>query len=158
MKKSKFNKWIFLIFILIFTMLFSSVGVLAAPANLAAGISSTNNSLLTLKAPDSQNVSTTNKLLPVSAVAPVGSVVAVYKYNAGTGEYNKVYMGEKPVEATVGATMLFASQVELTLGTNKFLVYCEAGEQNYQITEFEVKLLNQSFIDKLKSIAGMIFN
>ena len=135
-----------------------SITAFASPETIAVDAESTKTELITLKAPETENLSTTNKCLPISAEAPCGAVVTVYKYNAASDTYNKVYTGEEPVEATVGAKMLFATQAELSLGSNKFLLRSAIDDENYQIVKFEVKLLNEGFMDKIKSIAGMIFN
>lgn len=157
MKLRKLNRFVSAVLAFSLIMLLG-VSAFAAPETLPVDVESTASELITLKAPDTENLSTTNKLLPVSAVAPQGAHVAVYKYSAATDTYNKLYSGENALEATVGATMLFASQVELTQGSNKFLIRSAADEYTYQVVKFEVKLLNEGFMDKIKSIAGMIFN
>lgn len=158
MKKRKLNRLLLLILAFTFSMLLMSAQAFAAPDSLPADIESTATELITLKAPDTESLSTTNKCLPVSATAPQGAVVSLYKYNAASDTYNKVYVDETPMETTVGATMLYASQVELTQGVNKFLIRSELNEATYQVVKFEVNLLNEGFMDKIKSIAGMIFN
>lgn len=157
MRVLKLNKFVSLIIaILLMIMPFATVS--ASVESLPQNIESTSYDLLTLKAPVGENLTTTNKVLPVSAVAPEGAVVTVYKYNPATDAYHKIYVNDAPVEVAVGATMLFATQLELSQGTNKFLLLSAKDEATYQVVKFEVKLLNEGFMDKIKSIAGMIFN
>lgn len=158
MKMKKLNRFISILLITVIVSLFGSFSAFAAPESLSNDIVSNVESLFTLKTPDTENLSTTNKVLPVSCVAPEGAVITLYKYSAITDSYNKLYAGETPFETTVGATMLYATQLELTMGSNKFMVYCTMGDENYQVQKFEVKLLNESFMEKIKSIAGIIFN
>ncbi len=158
MKFTKLNR-LTLVVLTIAVMLFSlSISAFASPESLPKNIESTSQTLVALKAPDTESLSTTNKVLPVSAMAPQGAVVTIYRYSAATDTYNKVYSGDLALESTVGATMLFASQVELSSGTNKLLVRSALDDNTYQVVKFEATLLNEGFMDKIKSIAGMIFN
>lgn len=158
MKLKKLNK--LFAALLLFAVVFTAFGVtaFATPEVMSAEAVSTAYNLVTLKAPETDGLSTTNKCLPISCAAPEGAVVTVYKYSAATGTYNKLYTSEGAAEATVGATMLFATQAELSLGSNKFLIRSAVDDSTYQIVKFEVTLLNEGFMDKIKSIAGMIFN
>ena len=130
----------------------------ASPEALSPEIESTASGLITIKAPETELLSTTNKFLPVSASAPQGVVVTIYRYSAASNTYNKLYSDGAPLEAAVGATMLFASQVELFQGSNKFIVRSAYDDNTYQIARFEVNLLNERFMDKIRSIAGILFN
>jgi len=145
--------------ILVLVMLFAAcMSVSAAPEVLSPDVTSTASGLVTLKAPEQLSTSTTNKKLPISATAPQGTTVTVYRYNYATGNYHKIWMGENPVEAVIGSTMLFAGQVDLNSGLNKFIIRGGWDDYNYTVEKFDVNVLNEGFMDRIKGIISVLFN
>ncbi len=146
-------------FVLLLCMVAMSVPAFAAaPDVLSAEVSSTAEGLVTLKAPEQLITSTNNKKLPISATAPQGALVSVYRYNYSTGAYHKITNGEVPLEAVVGSTMLFAGQVDLNSGANKFLIRGAMDDSTYTVVKFEVNVLSEGFMDRIKGIISSIFN
>ncbi|MBR5507787.1 MAG: hypothetical protein IKV88_07065, partial [Clostridia bacterium] len=62
-----------------------------------------------------------------------------------------------PVEAVVGPTMLFAGQVDLSPGVNKFIIRGEASDGSATIARFDVTMLSKGFMDRIKSIIEFNF-
>jgi len=135
-----------------------ATSVYAAPDVLPADIESTEEGLLTLKAPEQLITSTNNKKLPISATVPEGAQVTVYRFDPTTGNYHKIVVDDVPMETTVGATMLYAGQVDLNEGNNKFLIRGGWDDSVYTVVKFEVNLLNISFMDRIKGVISAIFN
>ncbi len=120
------------------------VTALAAPDTLGADVQSTVSDLLWVKSPELVVSSTNKRILPISAVAPEGTRITVYRYNYDTGMYHKAWANDSLLEAVVGPAGLFAGQVELWDGTNKFLVRAERWDGNYQVARFEVNVIDWS--------------
>ena len=135
-----------------------SLSVYAAPDVLPMEVESTVADLVMLKAPEQLITSTNNKKLPISATVPEGAQVTVYRFDSVTGCYHKIVVDEVPMETTVGATMLYAGQVDLTTGVNKFLIRGGWDDSVYTVVKFEVNLLNVSFMDRIKGVISSIFN
>ncbi|MBE7041754.1 MAG: hypothetical protein E7400_07295 [Ruminococcaceae bacterium] len=131
--------------------------VYASPDVLPGTVVSTAEGYLNLLSPEQLTTSTTNKSLPVSALAPDGTEVTVYRYNISTGNYHKIVKNEVPLEAIVGATSLFAGRVDLTPGLNKFLIRGARDENTYTVVPFEVNVLNEGFMDRIKGVISVIF-
>ncbi|MBR7163380.1 MAG: hypothetical protein IKD21_00190 [Clostridia bacterium] len=129
----------------------------ASPDVLPGTVSSTADGYVTLLAPEQLTTSTTNKSLPISALAPQGTAVTVYRYNYSTGNYHKIVTGGIPLESYVGATSLFAGRVELTSGLNKFLIRGAWDDNTYTVVKFEVNALNEGFMDRIKGVINVIF-
>lgn len=146
------------VLILLVLMLGMQAAVYAAPDVLPADVTSTAEGLVTLKAPEQLLSSTNNKKLPISATAPQGVQVTVYRYSHATGSYHKITDGDVPLEATVGSTMLFAGQTELFSGTNQFLIRGGWDDSAYTVVKFDVNLLNEGFMDRIKGVISAIFN
>lgn len=153
MKIKRFKKLFCAFFVacLTVTMLFSATA-LAAPETLPADAYSTKAGLVSLKAPQYVVSTTTNERLAIAAIAPQGTTVTVYRYDAASGLYNKAYLNGAAVEAVVGPTMLFAGQVDLASGANKFIIRGEAPDGTATIVRFDVTLLSKGFMDRIKSI------
>ena len=135
-----------------------SVGAFATPDTLPADIVSTNESLITVRAPETTTVSTTNSKLAISAVAAPGTVVTVYRYDAATNLFHKVMLENEPLEAVVGSSWLFASQIDLQTGLNQLIVRGAIDEGNFTISRFDVNLLNEGFMDRIKGVISVVFN
>ncbi len=132
--------------------------VYASPDVLPGTVTSTADGYVTLLAPEQLITSTTNKSLPISASAPQGTTVTVYRYNYSTGYYQKIVTGDVPLESYVGATSLFAGRVDLNAGLNKFLIRGAWDDNTYTVVKFEVNVLNEGFMDRIKSVINVIFN
>ena len=144
---------------LLLTFLLSlSLTVFASPDLLPGDITSTAPGIVVLKAPEQLMSSTTNRKLPISATAPQGTLVSVYRYNYSTGFYQKIYHDDMPLEAVVGSTTLFAGQVDLTSGMNKFLIRGAIDDNTYSVVSFEVNALNEGFMDRIKGVLNVIFS
>ena len=158
MKIKRFSKVLcaFLVVCLSVSMIFSTLAF-AAPETLAQDTYSTKAGLVSLKAPQYVVSTTTNERLAIAATAPGGTTVTVYRYDAASGLFHKAYLNGAPVEAVVGSTMLFAGQVDLKQGLNKFMLRAEAKDGSVTIVRFEVTLLGKGFLDKIKSILELTF-
>lgn len=158
MKIKRFSKILCAFFVVCLTasMLFSTMAF-AAPETLPQDTYSTRAGLVSLKAPQYVVSTTTNERLAIAATAPQGTTVTVYRYDYATGLYSKVYLNGVPVEAKVGSTMLFAGQVDLKQGTNKFMLRAEAHDGAVTVVRFDVTLLGKGFLDKIKSILELTF-
>ncbi len=131
--------------------------VSASPDELAGDVVSTAEGYVTLLAPEQLTSSTTNKSLPISATAPQGTLVTVYRYNYATDTYHKIVTEDIPLEAVVGSTTLFAGRVDLVPGMNKFLIRGAWDDSTYTVSTFEVNVLNEGFMDRIKSVISVIF-
>lgn len=134
-----------------------SLNVYASPDVLPGTVTSTAEGYVTLLSPEQLTTSTTNKNLPVSALAPNGTEVTVYRYNMTTGNYHKIVKNDAPLEAIVGATSLFAGRVDLTPGLNKFLIRGARDDNTYTVVHFEVNVLSEGFMDRIKGVINVIF-
>lgn len=137
--------------------LFFATAALAAPESLGGGVALTRGGLVTLKVPQYVVSTTTNKRLAISAVAPQGTAITVYRYNAATGTYDKAYLNGAPVEAVVGPTTLFAGQVDLNSGVNKFLIRGATSSDAFTVIRFDVTLLSEGFMDRIRSVIDISF-
>lgn len=145
-------------FLLCVVMLGITVSAYASPDVLPASVESTAVGYVTLKAPEQLLTSTTSRKLPISATAPQGVLVSVYRYNYATGCYHKITNGDVPLESVVGSTMLFAGQVDLNSGMNKFLIRGAKDDSVYTVVKFDVNVLNEGFMDRIKGVISVIFN
>ncbi len=144
--------------LLVFVMMLSMCAIAyASPEVLPSEVTSTAEGLVTLKAPEQLTSSTTSKKLPISASAPQGALVTVYRYNYSTGCYHKIVTGDIPLEAVVGSTTLFAGQVDLTSGLNKFVIRGAWDDNTYTVVNFDVNVLNDGFMDRIKGVINVIF-
>ncbi len=134
-----------------------TLSVYASPEILPGDVESTAASIVTLKAPEQLTSSTTSRKLPISATAPQGALVTVYRYNFVTGNYHKIVTDEVPLEAVVGSTTLFAGQVDLASGMNKFLIRGAWDDSVYTVVKFDVDALNEGFMDRIKGVINVIF-
>ncbi len=149
----------FVICATILTVMMSlSLTAFASPDILPGDVTSTAPGLMLLKAPEQLSSSTTNKKLPISATAPQGTTITVYRYNYSTGFYHKVYNDDVPLESVVGSTTLFAGQVDLAQGMNKFLIRGAWDDNTYTVVNFDVNVLNEGFMDRIKGVLNVIFN
>ncbi|MBE7027951.1 MAG: hypothetical protein E7407_02810 [Ruminococcaceae bacterium] len=158
MKIKRFRKFICAVFVvcLMVSVLFS-VTAFAAPETLPGDTYSTKPGLVFLRAPQYVVSTTTNERLAIAATAPQGTTVTVYRYDAASGLYNKAYLNDAPVEAVVGSTMLFAGQVDLVSGANKFIIRGEAVDGSATVVHFDVSLLSKDFMERIKSIIELNF-
>lgn len=158
MKMKRFGKLICAFFVACLTvsMLLSTIA-LAAPETLPADTYSTRAGLVSLRVPQYVVSTTTNERLAIAATAPQGTTVTVYRYDAASGLYHKAYLNGAPVEAVVGPTMLFAGQVDLVGGANKFIIRGEAFDGSATVMHFDVSLLSKDFMDRIKSIIDFNF-
>lgn len=147
----------FSVVLLVVLMLSMAVTVQAAPDILPANVESTVAGLVTLKSPDQLSSSTTSKKLPISAISPQGTTVTVYRFNAVTGNYHKVWVGDTPLESVVGSTLLYAGQADLYVGKNKFLIRSGWDDYTYTVVKFDVNVLNDGFMDRIKGVINVIF-
>ncbi len=141
----------------VFLLILGGISAFASPDTLPGDVVTTKEGLVYVKAPELESSSTTNAKLAISATASEGTVVTVYKYNFDTGLYEKLWMNDAPVEATVGPSLLYVAQVDLTPGLNKFLVRGAWDENTYAVARFEVNLLNEDFMDRIKGIINVFF-
>lgn len=155
-KRLKKMLCVFFVVCLMVSVLFAT-SALAAPETLPADTYSTRPGLVFLRAPQYAVSTTTNERLAIAASAPEGTTVTIYRYDTASGLYNKVYLNDAPVEAVVGSTMLFAGQVDLVSGANKFIIRGEAADGAATVVHFDVSLLSKDFMERIKSIIELNF-
>ena len=133
------------------------ISVFASPDVLPETVTSTAEGYVTLLAPEQLTSSTTNKSLPIAASAPQGTLVTVYRYSYTTGNFHKIVAGEVPLESVVGSTTLFAGRTDLTPGLNRFLIRGTKDNETYTVIPFEVNVLKEGFMDRIKGVINIIF-
>ncbi|MBQ2696824.1 MAG: hypothetical protein IJF61_05935 [Clostridia bacterium] len=153
-KKRILRIGVLLLSLILLMSLYTSV--FASPEVLPETVTSTAEGYVTLLAPEQLTSSTTNKSLPIAASAPEGTVVTVYRYSYTAGNYQKVVVGEVPLESVVGSTTLFAGRTDLTPGLNKFLIRGAKDDETYTVIPFEVNVLNEGFMDRIKGVINII--
>ncbi len=145
-------------FLICSLMLLSCLTVFASPDSLPADVVSTKEGLITLCTPENSITSTTSDKIALSAIASPGTIVTVYRYDYNTASYQKVFADDAPIEASVGASWLFATQLNLQQGMNQFIIRGAWDDHTYSVTKFDVNLLNLSFMDRVKGIISVFFN
>lgn len=145
-------------FIICVFLLLSTMTVFASPDTLPADVASTKEGLITICTPENSTTSTTSDKIALSALASPGTVVTVYRYDSNTATYQKVWLDDAPLEASVGASWLFATQLNLQHGLNQFLIRGAWDDSTYSVARFDVSLLDLSFMDRIKGIISVFFN
>lgn len=149
----------FLSLILLVSLAVSSlfcVGVSAASSeSIPVEYTGTCDWLIEVKNPETPSSSTSSKTFVVSAVALEGTIVTLYSLNSETNLYEKIYVEEAPLESVVGASGLYAQQINLKEGLNNILVYASNGV-NDETVRLEINFLGESFLDKIKSFTAEI--
>ncbi len=158
MKRKALQKSLCGFFVLVFLFSLGIVSAFASPESLPSDIVSTKDGLITVRAPETTSSSTTNNKLTISAVASPGTIVTVYRYDGNTGQYQKIWVDGSPLEASVGSSWLFATQVDLQPGLNQFLIRGAWDEYTYSVARFDVNLLKEGFMDRVKGVITVIFN
>lgn len=154
----KMVKRISVVLLLFVLLTGTALSAYAAPDVLPAEVESTAAGLVVLKAPEQLITSTNNRKLPISATVPQGAQVTVYRYDYSTGCYHKIVNDGVPMETIVGSTMLYAGQVDLGFGTNKFLIRGGWDDSVYTVVKFDVNLLNEGFMNRIKGVITAIFS
>lgn len=102
---------------------FFSVSCLAAPETVSPNDYGTTSNLIVIKKPETAVSSTTKKNYTLSAVAVVGTEVALYSYNPSTGLFHlKRDANGNPIKTYVGSTGLYIQTITLSKNTNYLLV------------------------------------
>lgn len=158
MTRKKLIKIAVSVFLPILIIAFGALSAFASPEVLPSDIESTREGLITVRTPEYPSSSTTNRKQTISAVASPGTVVTVYRFDPGTGCYHKIWVDDTALEASVGSSWLFATQVDLLPGTNQFLIRGAWDEYTYSVARFEVNLLNDGFMERVKGVISVFFN
>jgi hypothetical protein len=111
----------------------------AAPATVNTGTKSTTNSIIYVKKPETLYDVTSEATYTVSATAKSGTTVTVYKKGSDS-QYHKIFTNA----VTVGASGLYSVTVNLTNGTNNFLLYAEGKAIEVQIVKVDITRATQS--------------
>ena len=125
---------------------------MASSDNLPADYSGSVNYLIDIRNPESIISSTTNKACVISAIALPGTTVTLYSLNRETNTYDKIYADGKALEATVGASGLYAQNIELKSGLNSIMVVASANGETIETVKLEITLLKSSVSDNVKSL------
>lgn len=125
---------------------------MAASENLPADYSGSVSYLIDIRNPESIISSTTNKTCVISAIALPGTTVTLYSLNNETNTYDKMYTDGKALEATVGASGLYAQSIELKSGLNNIMVVATANGETIETVKLEITLLKNSVSDNVKSL------
>ena len=151
-----------------FIVLTAIIGILgvtsfAAPDSLAPDMVGNTKELITVTNPEGASDMTFDNSYVISGYGEVGTVVTVYAFNPETGLYEKLYktvttVGEdgvtavqqQSVSSTIGESTLFFNTVNLSSGTNSYMVYAENGEK-IQIGKYFVIKHNYNVFDVIRS-------
>jgi len=125
---------------------------MASNENLPADFEGSVNYLIDIRNPESIISSTTNKSCVISAVALPGTTVTLYSFNDETNTYEKMYVEGRALEATVGASGLYAQNIELSNGLNTIMVVASANGETIETVRLEITLLKNSVSENVKSL------
>ncbi|MBO5408440.1 MAG: hypothetical protein J6A61_03420 [Clostridia bacterium] len=132
-------------------MCLCTVSSYAAPASISSKDYGASG-LITVTNPGKNYSTTYNKTITLSGYATAHSTVYVYVFDGSS--YKPYYQNGVALSVSVGASGIFAIPVNLSSGTNLFLLRAESGG-SYQNTTFEVNVLSSAMfglIDRLKSL------
>ena len=124
---------------------------MAASENLPADFSGSVSYLIDIRNPESIISSTTNKSCVISAVALPGTTVTLYSFNTSSNTYEKMYVEGRALEAVVGASGLYAQNIELSAGLNSIMVVAAANGETIETVKLEITLLKSSISENIKS-------
>lgn len=125
---------------------------MASVENLPVDYEGSVNYLIDIRNPESIISSTTNKTCVISAISLPGTTVTLYALNSETNTYDKMYSDGKALEATVGASGLYAQNIELKAGLNNILVVASANGETIETVKLEITLLKSSVSENVKSL------
>lgn len=125
---------------------------LAASENLPKDYEGNSNYLIDIRNPESIISSTTGKVCVISAVALPNTTVTLYSLNTATNTYDKMYADGRALEATVGASGLYAQSIELKSGLNNIMVVASSNGEVIETVKLEITLLKSSVSDNVKSL------
>jgi len=125
---------------------------MASVENLPVDYEGSVNYLIDIRNPESIISSTTNKTCVISAISLPGTTVTLYSLNSETNTYDKMYLDDKALEATVGASGLYAQNIELKTGLNNILVVASANGETIETVKLEITLLKSSVSENVKSL------
>lgn len=125
---------------------------MAANESLPSDFEGSVNYLIDIRNPESIISSTTNKSCVISAVALPGTTVTLYSFNAENNTYEKMYVDGKALESTVGASGLYAQNIELNNGLNTIMVVASANGETIETVKLEITLLKNSVSENVKSL------
>lgn len=138
---------------IIILSLFLSVNCLAAPASIDAGDAGISG-LVIVKRPETAISSTTKRIYTVSAVSNEGTEISIYAYNPYTGLFDILKdSGGNAVSSYVGASGLYARDIELSENTNYLALRAEYGSGLVQVIRFDITLLNQELLDSINGFS-----
>ena len=135
----------------------------AAPDSLAPDAVGNTKALVTVTNPEGTSDLTFDSSYVISGYGEIGTVVTVYFFNPVTGLYEKLYktvttVGEdgviatekQSVSSTIGGSTLFYNTVNLSNGSNSYMLYAQKGDL-VQIGKFFVIRHNYNIIDVIRS-------
>ena len=125
---------------------------MASSENLPIDYKGSVNYLIDIRNPESVISSTTNKICVISAISLPGTVITLYTLNSETNTYDKMYSDDKALEATVGASGLYAQSVELKNGLNNIMVVASVNGETIETVKLEITLLKNSISENIKSL------
>ncbi|MDK2801026.1 MAG: hypothetical protein PWP27_2436 [Clostridiales bacterium] len=143
------------IFIITFILSIPAV-VMAAPDEMSTDDKGNATDLIILNNAVDEEITTFEENYILSGSGQEGVAVTLYVYNSESDKYQKVFITEedikKPVEWEIGASGLFAQQVDLKKGKNAFALRAELDEETYQVIKIDIKRQNKDFITKIKDL------
>ena len=141
----------FIAFLMAAMLMLMPMVSMAFTENLPADFSGSVNYLIDIRNPESIISSTTNKSCVISAVALPGTTVTLYSLNTATNTYEKMYVEGKALEAVVGASGLYAQNIELSAGLNNIMVVASANGETIETVKLEITLLKNTISENIKS-------
>lgn len=148
----KFTLKKFTVLMLAVSLLILPTVSMAASENLPKDYVGNANYLIDIRNPESVISSTTGKVCVISAIAVPNTTVTLYSFNNSTNTYEKMYADGKALEATVGASGLYAQSIELKNGLNSIMVVASTNGAVTETVKLEITLLKSNVSDNVKSL------
>ncbi|WHH57402.1 hypothetical protein [Petroclostridium sp. X23] len=141
-------------FIVTMALSVATVGF-AAPDAMEIDDDGTVDDLITIISPAEENVTTYNEVEPISVSGREGVSIAVYVYDNGSSKYRNIMLkddeGELVNEIELGASGLFAQELDLVEGVNQFALRAQLSDEVYQVEKIGFTLM-KALADKIKGL------
>ncbi|MGE4284153.1 MAG: hypothetical protein AB7G87_10580 [Clostridia bacterium] len=128
----------------------------AAPDEMETDDVGTATDLITIVSHEEKNITTYNDKEILSGSGQEGVTITLYVYNAEADNYKKVILTEddveKALEIELGASGLFAHELQLSEGVNRFALRAELNEDKYQVEKLEFDY-KKGFVNTIKDIS-----
>lgn len=138
--------------------LFTTVVAFASPAVIGPDETGNSDSLIYLKKPTTNSVTTTERNYTITGAGIPGVEVTIYRRSVFDGNFYRVFQGGYMLEQTIGASGLFVVSIELVDGGNTIRINAE-NEIERQIIEINITRVSSSQIERINNLSiGDLFN